>query len=108
MIVLVNVTVTAATALFAGLCTLDIIQAVDRVPGRRRRSPPAAEGIRADLAGAGVRLIDAAADDDRPPPVSSIAVTAGTGRGGGTLMPELRHPGLDGGVAVICYSFRRT
>jgi sugar/nucleoside kinase (ribokinase family) len=104
----------APAAVFAGLCTLDIIQAVDRVPGPDEKVTaldqvvaaggpatnaavtfahlggdatlltgagrhPLAEGIRADLAGAGVRLIDAAANDDRPPPVSAIAVTAGTG-----------------------------
>jgi sugar/nucleoside kinase (ribokinase family) len=113
MIVLVNVNA-APAALFAGLCTLDIIQAVDRVPGPDEKVTaldqvvaaggpatnaavafaylggdatlltgagrhPLAGGIRADLAGAGVRLVDAAADDDRPPPVSAIAVTAGTG-----------------------------
>jgi sugar/nucleoside kinase (ribokinase family) len=102
------------SALFAGLCTLDIIQAVDRVPGPNEKVTaldqtvaaggpaanaavtfaflgghatlltgagrhPLAEGIRADLARAGVRLIDAAEADVRPPPVSSILVTAGTG-----------------------------
>jgi sugar/nucleoside kinase (ribokinase family) len=36
--------------------------------------------IRADLASAGVTLLDAAAADDRPPPVSAVTVVAGTGQ----------------------------
>ena len=104
----------APDALFAGLCTLDIIQAVDRLPGPNEKvtavdqtvaaggpaanaavtfaflggnatlltgvgQHPLAEGIRDDLTRAGVRLTDTAADDGRPPPVSSILVTKGTG-----------------------------
>ena len=100
--------------MFAGLCTLDLIQAVDRLPGPNEKVTaldqavaaggpaanaavtfaflgggatlltcvgrhPLADGIRADLSQAGVRLVDAAEADDRPPPVSSILVTAGTG-----------------------------
>ncbi|MCL2582799.1 MAG: PfkB family carbohydrate kinase [Streptosporangiales bacterium] len=102
------------TALFAGLCTLDVLQAVERVPGANEKVTaldqtiaaggpaanaavtfahlggdatlvtgvgrhPLAAGVRADLGRAGVRLADAAGDDDRPPPVSSIVVTAATG-----------------------------
>lgn len=40
---------------------------------------PLAHGMRADLAQAGVRLIDAAEADDTAPAVSSIIVTQGTG-----------------------------
>ena len=104
----------APSALFAGLCTLDLIQSVIRVPHQNEKVTaldqtvvaggpatnaavtfaflggaaalvtgvgrhPLAEGIRADLAQAGVDLIDAAWADSRPPPVSSIVVTAGTG-----------------------------
>lgn len=102
------------TALFAGLCTLDVLQSVEHVPGANEKVTaldqtiaaggpatnaavtfahlggdaalvtgvgrhPLAEGIRADLDGASVRLKDASADDDRPPPISSILVTAATG-----------------------------
>ncbi len=40
---------------------------------------PLAAGIHADLAALGVELIDLAAEDDGPPSVSSIVVSAGTG-----------------------------
>ena len=98
--------------LFAGLCTLDIIQLVSKLPGpdekitARRQTVaaggpaanaavtfaalggravlvtaagahPLADGIRADLAAAGVRLVDAAAGDPASPPVSSVFVTKG-------------------------------
>ena len=99
--------------LFAGLCTLDIIQLIAALPGRdekitaRRQAVaaggpaanaavtfaalggravlvsaagahPLAGGIRADLAAAGVRLVDAAAGDPASPPVSSVFVTEGS------------------------------
>lgn len=101
-------------ALFAGLCTLDIVQAVARTPGPNEKTTalrqsvsaggpatnasvafaclggrsalltgvgrhPLADGVRADLARAGVTLVDADADGDLPPPVSSVIVTEGTG-----------------------------
>ncbi|KUL33393.1 PfkB family carbohydrate kinase [Actinoplanes awajinensis] len=100
--------------LFAGLCTLDVLQFVERYPADNEKvtaltqtvaaggpatnaaataahlggtatlltavgSHPLAAGIHADLAARGVHLIDLAAGDPGPPPVSSIVVSAGTG-----------------------------
>ena len=102
------------SALFVGLCTLDIVQAVARMPGQNEKVTalrqsvaaggpatnasaafaclggratlltgagrhPLADGVRADLDRAGVTVIDAAADDEAPPAVSSILVTEGSG-----------------------------
>jgi sugar/nucleoside kinase (ribokinase family) len=102
------------SALFVGLCTLDIVQAVARMPGPNEKVTalrqsvaaggpatnasaafaclggratlltgagrhPLADGVRADLDRAGVTVIDAAADDEAPPAVSSIFVTEGSG-----------------------------
>ncbi|GAA2898539.1 kinase [Actinoplanes cyaneus] len=99
---------------FAGLCTLDILQLVASYPADNEKVTaldqtvaaggpatnaavtaaclgasatlltavgrhPLAAGIHADLASSGVKLIDLAADDDGPPSVSSIVVSAGTG-----------------------------
>jgi sugar/nucleoside kinase (ribokinase family) len=104
----------APRALFAGLCTLDIIQGVTRMPGRNEKvtalrqtiaaggpatnaavtfaflggqatlltgvgGHPLSRGMQADLAQAGVTLVDAASGDSAPPAVSSILVTEGTG-----------------------------
>lgn len=101
-------------ALFVGLCTLDIIQLVDHVPGSNEKltardqaiaaggpatnaaaayshlggaatlltaigAHPLAAGITADLAGAGVEIVDLAGLSADPPTVSSILVTAATG-----------------------------
>lgn len=101
--------------LFVGLCTLDVIQLVDRIPAVDEKvtaraqtiaaggpaanaaatyshlggaatlltgigAHPLTAGITADLAGLGVRMVDLAASDSEPPAVSSILVTAGTGR----------------------------
>src|SRR5215468_346257 len=102
------------SALFVGLCTLDIVQTVARMPGQNEKVTalrqsvaaggpatnasaafaclggratlltgagrhPLADGMRADLDRAGVTLIDAAADDEAPPAVSSVIVTEGSG-----------------------------
>src|SRR4051812_30303169 len=119
--------------LFAGLCTLDIVQLVDHVPGddekvtARRQTVaaggpatnaavtfahlggratllsavgghPLAAGIRADLERMGVELVNLATDDEGPPAVSAIMVTARTGAravvsadgGGRTVRPPDR------------------
>ncbi|NUU22378.1 MAG: sugar kinase [Streptomycetaceae bacterium] len=102
--------------LFVGLCVLDIIQAVERLPAPDEKVTalrqsvsaggpatnaaaafaglggraalltglgrhPLTDGIRADLGriGSGVRLVDADAAWDGPPPVSSVMVNAHTG-----------------------------
>jgi sugar/nucleoside kinase (ribokinase family) len=105
---------TPPRAVFAGLCTFDLIQLVERVPAANEKTTaiaqviaaggpaanaaatfahlggtatlvtgvgdhPLAAGVRADLDALGVRLVDLAAGDPRPPAVSSILVTAGTG-----------------------------
>jgi len=102
------------SALFVGLCTLDIVQVVAQMPGQNEKVTalrqsvaaggpatnasvafaclggratlltgagrhPLADGVRADLDQVGVTLIDAAADDEAPPAVSSILVTEGSG-----------------------------
>jgi sugar/nucleoside kinase (ribokinase family) len=99
---------------FAGLCTFDLIQLVERVPAADEKvtalgqvvaaggpaanaaatfahlggaatlitavgDHPLAAGVKADLADLGVDLVDLAAGDPRPPTVSSVLVTAGTG-----------------------------
>ncbi|MFI1996147.1 PfkB family carbohydrate kinase [Actinoplanes sp. NPDC020271] len=99
---------------FAGLCTLDILQLVPAYPADNEKVTaldqtvaaggpatnaaataahlgshavlmtavgrhPLATGIYADLATLGVDLIDLTADDDGPPSVSSIVVSAATG-----------------------------
>jgi sugar/nucleoside kinase (ribokinase family) len=101
-------------ALFVGLCTLDIVQVVARMPGPNEKTTalrqsvsaggpaanagvtfaclgghatlvtgigrhPLADGVHADLTRAGVTVIDAGADDDRPPPVSSVTITERSG-----------------------------
>jgi sugar/nucleoside kinase (ribokinase family) len=107
-------TTTPPRAVFAGLCTFDLIQLVERVPAANEKTTalaqvvaaggpatnaaatfahlggtatlvtgvgdhPLAAGVKADLDALGVRLVDAAAGDPRPPTVSGILVTAGTG-----------------------------
>jgi sugar/nucleoside kinase (ribokinase family) len=102
------------TGLFVGLCTLDAVHVVDRMPGQNdkvtaREQLIAAGGpatnaavtfaalggqaylvtavgdgpigrlVRADLAGCGVHVVDAAAGSALDVPVSSISVLEGTG-----------------------------
>lgn len=101
--------------LFVGLCTLDVIQLVDRIPAADEKltaraqtvaaggpatnaaatyshlggaatlltgigGHPLAAGITAELAALGVDIMDLAASESEPPTVSSILVTAATGR----------------------------
>jgi sugar/nucleoside kinase (ribokinase family) len=101
-------------ALFVGLCTLDIVQVVARMPGPNEKTTalrqsisaggpatnasvafaalggqatlvtgvgrhPLAGGIHADLAQAGVTVIDIDSSDDTPPPLSSVTITEHSG-----------------------------